>query len=415
MKTRKWIALGLSAVMTMPMAACSSSDNSGTTSTTTDSGEVTEVTLKVWTPREDQVDDYGNWLGKMEASFEEAHPEYKITWVNEVVQEGDAGDTIAQDPTASADVYLFANDQIGKLKDANAISKLGGSTLEQVKADNSEAVINTVTMDGDVYGIPFTTNTWFMYYNKSLVSEDEIGSLDAMLENAKVFFPLSNSWYIPAFYYADGGTMFGPEGQDAEAGVDFNLPEVTEYLVDLVANPNFKNDADGSGYAAFSAGDAAVMFSGSWDYDNLSNALGDDLGAAQLPTANIGGSAKQLKAFAGSKAIGVNPNAKSPKAANEFASFLGSEESQKLHWELRSVIPTNTTLLEDPEIGDNPLVKAQNSTIDNTSVVQPYITAMGNYWKIGENFGKAIVNGEVTKANAVEKTQAFQDQLDTLK
>jgi hypothetical protein len=37
---------------------------------------------------------------------------------------------------------------------------------------------------------------------------------------------------------------------------------------------------------------------------------------------------------------------------------------------------------------------------------------MGNYWTIGENFGKAIANGEVTLSNAVEKTTAFQENLD---
>ncbi len=39
---------------------------------------------------------------------------------------------------------------------------------------------------------------------------------------------------------------------------------------------------------------------------------------------------------------------------------------------------------------------------------------MGNYWKIGENFGKAIIAGDVTEANAKDKTAEFQKQLNTL-
>lgn len=436
MKSRKLLALSLAAFMVVPMAACSSSDSSSsdssssdttTTDETTDdtssdesssdssSTEVTDVSLRVWTPNEDQSDEYGNWLGKMEANFEAAHPEWNITWTNEVCQEGDVGDTVTQDPTNSADVYLFANDQIGTLIEANAISELGGSTLEQIKEDNSQIVVDSVTLDDAVYGVPFTTNTWFMYYNKDKLSEDDVKSLDTMLEKVKVTFPLSNSWYIPAFYYADGGTMFGEDGQDEDAGIQFDLPDVTLYLVDLVANSNFKNDADGYGLSAFTAGDVDVYFSGSWDYQTLKDSMGDSLGLCQLPTANIGGEAKQLKAFAGSKAVGVNPNASNPAAAVAFAAYLGSEEGQKAHWEDRAVIPTNKTLLEDPAIGDDELVKAQNDTIDNTSVVQPSISPMANYWSIGENFGTAIVNGDVTTENYVEQTTKFQDQLNDIK
>lgn len=88
--------------MAMPLAACSSSSDSSSAPADTGSddaaatGEVTEVALKVWTPQEDQSADYGNWLGEMEKNFEAAHPEYKITWTNEVCQEGDIGDKVTR-------------------------------------------------------------------------------------------------------------------------------------------------------------------------------------------------------------------------------------------------------------------------------------------------------------------------------
>ncbi len=425
MQMKKFLAGLVAASMVLPLAACGSSDSGSTTTDETKTDETktatadnpTEVKLKVWTPAEDQSKDYGNWLGEMEKKFEEAHPEYKITWTNEVCQEGDIGDKVTQDPQNSADVYLFANDQIGKLLDANAIAQLGGDVLKQVQDENSEVVLDSVTQDGKVYGVPFTTNTWFMYYNKKNLTEDDIKTVEGILDKGKMTFRLTDSWYNPAWFLADGGTMFGPDGNDAAAGVDFNKPAVTKYLVDLVANPNFSNDADGSGLNAFKKGEANVMFDGAWDYQDLKDTLGDDLGAAQLPTYELDGEAKQLKAFAGSKAIGVNPNTKTEymKAAVDFAGFLGSEEAQKSHWELRQIIPTNTKLLEDPEIGENELVKAQNDTINNTSIIQPTITAMGQFWTIGENFGKAIVNKEVTDSNYEEKTTQFQEQLDSLK
>ena len=44
------------------------------------------------------------------------------------------------------------------------------------------ALPDSATMDGFLYGVPFTTNTWYMYYDKRVFSEEDAGSLDAMLE-----------------------------------------------------------------------------------------------------------------------------------------------------------------------------------------------------------------------------------------
>ena len=173
-----------------------------------------------------------------------------------------------------------------------------------MKANNSATTVNTVTYDGGVYGFPFTGNTWFMYYDKSVFTEEDIKSLDAMLEKGVVAFPLTTAWYFGSFYAANGCTFFGPDGTDAAAGFDFTgdkAVKVTEYLVGLVANPNFKNGDVNS------VSDAKAFFSGTWDYQKAVDAYKDNLGIAAAPSITIDGELKQLKAFAGSKAVGVNP------------------------------------------------------------------------------------------------------------
>ena len=127
---------------------------------------------------------------------------------------------------------MFANDQLQTLIDAGAISELGGSTADYVKSTNSQAIVDSITVDGGIYGVPFTTNTWFMYYNKKTFTEDDVKSLDTMLEKGKVSFPHTNSGYIAAFYLANGGTLFG-DGTDNDAGINFggdNGKAVTDYL-----------------------------------------------------------------------------------------------------------------------------------------------------------------------------------------
>ncbi|MBE6588349.1 MAG: extracellular solute-binding protein [Ruminococcaceae bacterium] len=405
---KRYIALILSVIFVMTaFSGCSRKGGEG-------DPDQKKVTLTVWAPQEDQPDEKG-WLPVMCNTFNDAHPEWDITFKYGVCSEGDAGKNISADPSGSADVYFFANDQLGTLLQANAISRLGGSTLEEIEKSASEAMVESVRgADGGVYGVPFSGNTWFMFYNKSVFSEEDVKSLDAMIKKGKVAFPLTNSWYTGAFYLANGCTLFGDDGRDAAAGIDFGGKEgleATQYLVALANNPNFINDAEGAGLSGLLDGSVGAIFSGSWDAQKIEKALGDDYGAAPLPTANIGGSEKQLLSFSGSKAIGVNPSCKNPEVAVALAAFLGSREAQREHYRMRNIIPTDTDLLESEELMGDIAAQAQNLTINKTSIIQPSIPEMTAYWVPVENMGKAIVNGEVTEKNAKEKTEAFNDSL----
>ena len=371
--------------------------------------EIAKVNLTVWSPAEDQSAGQGKWLQTMCEEFNAAHPEWDITFRYGVCPEGEAKNTVTQDVEGAADVYMFSNDNLPALVSANAIARLGGETADYVTNTNSAAIVDSVSYNGNIYGVPFTTNTWFMYYDTSVFSEEEASNLDTMLSKAKVAFPLSNSWYLASFYVANGCTFFG-DGTDAEAGIDFTGDKavaVTEYLVKLASNKNFVNDAAGEGLAGLRDGSISAMFSGSWDYMAVKDALGDRFGAKELPSITIDGEEKQLMAFAGSKAIAVNPSSKNIQAAVALAKFLGGAKAQLLHYELRGIVPCNNELLANEDIAADTLVVAQNSTFNNTSIIQPFVDEMGNYWVAADNFGKSLVNGEVTLKNAESKTEAF--------
>ena len=272
-----------------------------------------------------------------------------------------------------------------------------------------------MTLEDQIYGVPFTTNTWYMFYDKSVFSEEDVKSLDAMLEKGVVSFPFTNSWYLPAFYFGNGCTLFG-DGTQEELGAQFGGEAgaaVTNYLVDLVKNPNFRIDQDGSGIAGLRDGSISAMFTGSWDAASIKEILGDNMGVAALPTYTLNGEEKQMYAYAGSKAIGVNTNSRYMVQAIELAVYLGSAEAQQLHYDLRGVIPCNTELNDDPAIAADAVVQAQNDTFDRTSVLQPFVSAMSNCWTPVENMGKAIRNGDVTHDNAAEQTEAMNDAMNS--
>ena len=419
---KKIIALLLVVVMALGLIACGQAPESAAPAATEAAPAATEaapaaITLKVWGPQEDQADE-NSFLPVACEKFDEAHPEWDIEFVFEVCGEGDAGNNVTKDPTAAGDVYAFASDQLGTLRQANAIARLGGAALDQVMnanyGDAQDLVILSVSdSEGAVYGVPFTPNTWFMYYDKSVYTEEDIKSLDAMMAKKPVAFPITNTWNLPAFYFAVGGTMYG-NGTDASQGVMFGGETgaaATKYIANAVANGTMFDDANGAAKDMIKNGQIGAMFSGTWDAKNLSDILGENYGAAQLPCITVDGKECQLKAFNGTKAYAANPNSANLQAATALAAWLGSTEMQKLHYEIRNgeVIPVDVSLAD--LYASNPAAIAQENTMAYTSTLQPNITEMGNYWANAGAMGTALANGEINDGNALDQTNAWNDGL----
>lgn len=421
---KKALSLFLVTAMAVSMVGCGSKDaDKNTEKKDTEVAAATEKEaaaedeawegdLTVWSPQEDQDK---NWLQDQCEAFAAEHPNWKINFNYGVCPEGEAKDNVTKDVEAAADVYMLANDNIPELVSAGALSELGGDYLGYVTSTNSDSILASVTYNDSVVAFPFTPNTWFMYYDKSVFSEDDVKNFDTMLEKAgeagkKVSFKLTDSWYIEAFYVANGCTLFG-DGTDTDAGIDFGgdkAAAVTEYLVDLAANPNFLVDADGSGLAGL--GDSvAALFSGTWDAEAVKEKLGDNMGVAALPTVTIDGKEGQMKSFIGSKAIGVNPNAENQQVAMSLAAYLAGEKAQTAHYEMRNLLPSNINI----SLADDPIATAVTNVMTDTSIMQPLCKEMSNYWSPAENMGKNIQSGEVTKDNAAEKTEEMNTTMNT--
>ena len=119
-----------------------------------------------------------------------------------------------------------------------------------------------------------------------------------------------------------------------------------------------------------------------------------------------------MKAFAGSKAVGVNPATalykEHPEIAVALAAYLGGTDAQKAHYELRNIIPTDNNITVS-----DALAQAQMDTMSYASIVQPLQANMGLYWGPAESMGKEIVAGAVTHDNAAEKTETMNTSMNT--
>ena len=411
---KKVLALLLATAMIATFAGCGE-DTTTDTPATDDSAVVDETeeeaitcTLTVWAPSEDQSDE-NPWLQTQCEAFAAEHPNWDITFNYGVCAEGDAKATVTQDVDAAADVFCYANDNLADLIAAGAIAELGGSTAEFVTSNFGKTYVDSISDNGAVYGIPYESNTWFMYYNTSIYSADDVKSLETMLEKGTVMFPLTNSWYIEAFYLATGAEFFGGVN-DNDAGINVggdNGLKATNYLVDLVANPNFKNGEFGDAMSGLADGTIAAAFSGTWDRANAEEALGDNFGVAALPTITVDGTACQLKNFSGSKAFGVKATTEYPEVATALALYLAGESAQQARYEARGTIPALNSMAT--VLSDDPIVGVISEVYANCSIMQPYCANMGNWWTPASNMANEIIAGTVTHDNAAEKTEAFNN------
>lgn len=372
------------------------------------------MTLKVWCSQ-NQVDT--GIMEQQQKAFAEAHPEYNITWVTEIVGEDKCQESVLKDVGAAADVYMFASDQLPSLVEAGAIAKLGGSTEAMVKETNSEAVVATVTVEDSIYAIPFTHNTFFMFYDKTLMDESDITSLEKIMAKSTAdnvynfYFESAGGWKLGAYYYGAGLSVFGPDGSDVSAGVDWNNATgvaVTNYLIDLINNPKCAYDGEISVSELVGDHRLGTWFDGSWNYDLYKGILGDDLGMAVLPTFNPDGKDRQLLGFYGSKCIGVNAKSQNMGAAVAFAAFLGNEENQILRYQLSAQIPCNINAGKNETILADPLAAIVILESNTASVAQPANSVFSaRYWTYANTIPTEIRSKEITKENVQEKLDTF--------
>lgn len=440
-KMTKFAALLMALVLAMgSMTACggnSDSDSDATKAPTTtagageeggETGEKTPVTLKVWTPSEEQNGDFGdeygdNLLQYMVDTFNENQTKWDLTIEAEVCGEDVAKETLQKDPEAGADVFMYAGDQALELQKNGILYELEGDAVEEVKASNPAAAIEGATLEDEelgesfLYGIPFTPNQWFMYYDTSKLSEEEIKSLDTIMAkdiegcNYNFAMPIDNSWYVQSFFYAAGCQLF-PDGDETICTFnDENGVAAADYMIDLVNNKKFLRDdaSQNVGISYFKEGTLAAWCGGSWNAAAVKKALGDNYGAAALPTIKLeNGVEENLMPFADYKYIGVNTNCAEEKkeAAVDFAAWLGGEQCQKDRYIARGVIPTNTSVVEDEEVKSDPIVVALANQADKLGA-RGQTTQMNNYWTPAEAFGTGVYNKEITKDNVKEKLDAM--------
>ncbi|GHU68628.1 ABC transporter substrate-binding protein [Clostridia bacterium] len=345
------------------------------------------VTLKVWGSQENQA-----VLGVLINEFKAANTD--TTWDISlgVVGEPDAKSRYLEDPAAAADVFSFANDQLMDLVNADALYEVTVN-LDAITAANTAGSVESGTLGEYLYGYPFNAdNGYFLYYDKSVFTDEDIKTLDTLLAAAnkagkKVFMDVSNGWYISSFFLGAGGTLGLDE--NGKQTCDFNNEAgiaAGEAIRAFCADPAFLTGED-SVLVGGMGGSIAAGVSGTWNAASIQEKLGDNYAAAPLPTFTCGGEQVHMASFIGTKLIGVNTQTAHPLEAMKLAEYLTNESSQLKFFTERALGPTNINVVANPAVQENEALAALAAQ-SAYGVSQKHV--LSNYWSPAEAFGTAM-------------------------
>ena len=410
MKRTLALILALAMMLGLLLSGCGGTETAETEAAVSGTTGVQDVHLKVWVPEEEQ-----DIMQQMADSFAAAHPEYNFSIEMSIMGIDEANAQLKTDADSAADIFQMASGGVPELQKMGLLLPIGYNEAELRELYAENAITAVTAEDGLLYAVPFTPNTFFMYYNTSMFTEEDVKSLDAMLAkdlgegvDYNVAFPVSGSWYLESFFFAAGCTLFGEDGKDPTS-MDWNNEKglaAGQYMIDLVNNPKFINDKDGIGLSLLREGKVGAIFSGTWDAAVVQEALGENYGAAKLPTANINGTDSQLRNFGDYKTYAVKSSTKYPLAAQQFAEWICNEENQLLRYEAIGVSPCITSLAESPELADD-LATAALVAQSEHYYPQPNIPQINEYWTPATAFGEGVVNKTITYDNLQEQLDAF--------
>ena len=335
-------------------------------------------------------------LHKEEASFE---------FTVSVEGIGNCKDTVLSNPKGAADLFSFADDQLEDMYQSGVLLEVTEHTDEVLDAIGGadSGIAQTVLRDGKLYAYPETaSNGYFLYYNKKYFSEEDVKTLDRILEvckdnNRKFSMDFSDGWYIYSFFKGAGLDIYSNETGTANicnwnaTDTEYTGVDVAKAMLDISAQESFMTLDDIGFTTAVESGVVIAGVNGAWNFEVIEKTWGEDYAAAKLPTYTIRGDQKQMCSFLGYKLMGINANTKHPEWCMKIAEYLTNEENILERCKLTGECPANEKAAADSEIQKSPVVKAlaQQAEFGSCqSVADPY-------WKASSKLGITLAAGNL--------------------
>lgn len=399
---KRILALSLAAAMVVgALASCNGSE----TTVSSQAVEARDVSLVLWGSEADQ-----DFLKAVSTDFATAyvadHEDVKSITVDvKIVGEDQSATEALKDLNAAADVFGVPGDQTGALAEAKAIYAMPEAVVSEIKELVGEPTAAKTFYNGSYYGFPYSPNTaQALFYNKNIFTEDDVKSLNTMLEKCpegvKAFGMDENAFFSSTWYFTAGGELFTNSDKNVCTFDSDACVEMLTWVQENAAKMYKGGTTDAA--ALLQDGKLAAYADGSWNAKTLIDALGDNVAVTKLPEVTVNDKTMQMKCFGGVKYYAVNAASKEPEVAVALAQYLASADVQLKKFEAKLaknelVIPTALSLMNNAKINENPAVAAYMQQGDYIVVQEPVIS--NDWWGDAAALYKGIFEGTTKPEN----------------
>ena len=397
---KKILALLLAVLMLASVLAACGGNKTTNDQKTTASGDIfhgeNDIKLLVWAP-EAAV----QLTQTLCENFKSEHSDKNITIEVKPQEEGDVAAQILNDPEVAGDVFSFACDQMNRLDKSKVLDPVPSDFVTEIKERDSESSIEAATMKGELLAYPETgENGYYLVYDKSVVTDEDAKTFEGVLAackkaGRKFSMDAGNGFYSCMFMFTGGLEIQGLSDAGVQQFNNYDEEKVVDSLEafanlfheysDIFQSDNV--DKIGSGMAQ-NPRSVAAGIDGSWNAATIKEKLGDDYGAAKLPTINIKGTDTQIISMSGYKLIGVNALSKFPYSAHALANYLAGEKCQLERAEKLSWSPSNKVAVESDTVKAN---LGSMACLEQAKHALPQVNIADTFWSPMGTLGNYLV------------------------
>lgn len=290
---------------------------------------------------------------------------------------------------------------------------------DEEKAAFTDVAMDAFTYECEIYGAPVAIETYFAYYNKSLMDSapetiDDVFTMSQELTDASQdqygFLVSPEFYYLYSFMNAYGGYVFGETdgvydptdiGLDNEGSIE-GLKKYKEFIdAGLLPKTLTVDVLDG----LFKEGKVGMVISGPWNMPIYKEALGDDLATAPLPMMN----GEVAPSFVGVKSWLVSYYSENQEWAADLAKFMTNNENSQLYFDVTGELPPRPEILDAVE---DSIYAGYTEQVPNGTLM-PNIPEMSPVWDMDVAI-ELINNGSDVESAVKDTVQSIKDNIATM-
>ncbi|WP_078381809.1 ABC transporter substrate-binding protein [Sutcliffiella halmapala] len=360
-----------------------------------------QTTVTFWHSLTDSTEEAANAVIK---AFEEQNPEIKIKAVYTANQGEGQNEKLLTAISGGnpPDVAYFDRFEIGAWAAQGSLLNLTdlAEASGVVKESYYPFAWDEASYEGNLYGVPISTDSRLVYFNKDHFEEvgldtdnlpKTIAELEAASEKLTIkdgkrfqrigFIPWFGQGWLYGWGWAFGGEFFDPETNTVTAN-DPKVIDALQWMTDFAKKYNVEDiagftDSQGTGAMdPFLTGQLSMKVSGPWEVSAIKKFNPDlNYGVFPMPTPT----GENHTTWSGGWSVVIPKGAKNEEAAWEFMKFYGGEEGQKIFSEIARDFSVIDSVNEELGYKEDPILK-EFVEILPVSNHRPVMTQGSLYW-----------------------------------